>query len=276
MEFTIKKNGAEFWNANPCGGRWSSYAEFLRWVRQTEPYIFSILDRHVWTDKKVIESGCGQGTTLNYLPPLGATTYGLDFSFQSLKDARSGAKELAFIRYPGLFQADAERLPVRDGHFDIALSIGVLHHTPNTLSGIKEIYRVLKPGGVAIVMLYRSGNPKWWMTRLLRAMSGLVDCITGKPYTLAQKLRDRQQGSQLAGTALLELFGVPILKAFTNRQCLRMFEMFSDVRISNHQPGFRRMADIFPFLHALESVLTQFDRYVKDVWGFYQVIEARK
>lgn len=55
-----------------------------------------------------------------------------------------------------------------------------------------------------------------------------------------------------------------------------MFSIFSKVRISNHQPGFRRMVDIMPVLHLLESFLGKFDRKVSQMWGFYQVIEARK
>lgn len=276
METThLKKAGQSFWDANPCGGNWTSYCEFMEWIRKTEPYFFEILDRHDWRGKQVIEVGCGQGTTFNYLPHLGAAVAGVDMSFQSLQQARAGARELGFepVR---ITLADAERLPFMSNYFDAVISAGVLHHTPGTAAGVKEIHRVLKPGGLAIVMLYRSGNPKWWATRTLRGISRGMDWVGGKPYVLAEQLRARQRQGQGAGTALLELFGVPILKAFSNHQARRLFEQFSEVRISNHQPGFRRMADIVPALRLIESGLSWIDHRMKDSWGFYQVLEARK
>jgi ubiquinone/menaquinone biosynthesis C-methylase UbiE len=54
-------------------------------------------------------------------------------------------------------QADAERLPFGDDTFDVVVSSGVLHHTPNTQAAFREAYRVLKPGGVAKITLYRLG-----------------------------------------------------------------------------------------------------------------------
>jgi ubiquinone/menaquinone biosynthesis C-methylase UbiE len=44
-------------------------------------------------------------------------------------------------------QADALKLPIKSGSIDGAYSIGVLHHTPSPMSGVKEAFRVLRPGG---------------------------------------------------------------------------------------------------------------------------------
>ena len=49
--------------------------------------------------------------------------------------------------------ADAEALPFEDASFDIVYSWGVLHHSPNTQQAVNEVHRVLKPGGVARVMI---------------------------------------------------------------------------------------------------------------------------
>jgi SAM-dependent methyltransferase len=272
----IKRRGAGFWDANPCGGKWTTYREFMDWIRCTEPYFFEILDRYDWHGQKVVEIGCGQGTTLNYLPPRGVEMIGLDMSFRSIQTARAGSLELEQLDKVHLLQADAERLPFADGIFDVVISGGVLHHTADTAGGVRNIYRLLKPGGTAIVRLYRSENPKWWLTRLLRGISHLVDFINRRPVILAEWLRTHQQTNSASGTALLELFGVPILKAFSNRQAQAMFADFSDVRISNHQPGFRRLADILPALRRLETAFAWLDSRTRRIWGFYQVIEARK
>jgi ubiquinone/menaquinone biosynthesis C-methylase UbiE len=272
----IKHEGAEFWDQNPCGGVWPTYQEFMAWIQNTEPYVFSVLKTIDWHGKRVVEVGCGQGTTLNFLPQFGAEIFGLDMSLQSIRSAKFGASELRHITKTRLLQADAEHLPLQSESFDIAISIGVLHHTSDTAQGIREIHRLLKPGGLAVVMLYRSGNPKWWMTRLLRAYSKLVDLVNGGSYVLANRIRARQSRGAAEGTALLELFGVPILKAFSNSQSQKLFSDFEEIKIRNYQPGFLRLVDILPALRPIKKLLAGLDKRTENMWGFYQLIEARK
>ncbi len=273
---TIKQEGVTFWDANPCGGSWTNYGAFMDWIRHTEPYIFDILDGYSWKGKRVVEVGCGQGTTLNYLPAFGADVYGLDMSIESIAQARSGAAELNQLASVHLLGSDAEKLPFKVESFDAAICVGVLHHTSDTAGGVHEIHRLLKPGGQAVIMLYRSGNPKWWVTKSLRGFARIVDFFSGKPNTLAERLRSRRDTNDVKGTALLELFGVPILNAFSNSEVRSMFGDFSEVRITNHQPGFQRLIDVLPFLRLIKPVLSWLDRKTSDLWGFYQVIEARK
>lgn len=276
MSRDVKLQGADFWDVNPCGGAWSSYREFMDWIQRTEPYIFRILDGYDWQGVRVLEVGCGQGATLNYLPAFGASVFGLDMSRASILRARSGAIELGHLERIRLLQSDAERLPFSASTFDAALSIGVLHHTVDTIGAIREIHRLLKPGGKAIVMLYRSGNPKWWMTGLLRGFARMVGRFTGDRDYLMKRLRANRAENQAGGTALLELFGVPVLKVFSNRAAMSMFDDYASVRIANYQPGFQRLADILPILRLFTPVLSWLDRAAQHVWGFYQVIEAQK
>jgi SAM-dependent methyltransferase len=276
MTSDIKEQGTEFWNHNPCGGSWKNYQEFTDYIQRTEPYIFRILDRYDWQGKQVLEVGCGQGATLNYLPKRGAFMYGIDMSADSLAQARVGASELGHLDHIKLSIGDAENLFFSDASFDVVICGGVLHHTEDTLSGVKEIYRVLKPGGVAIVMLYRSGNPKWWATKLLRRGSSMIDWVSGKNFFIAESLRRRKEEGSLQGTALLELFGVPILKAFSNEESRKMFEDYSRVHITNYQPGFERNCDIIRALKPFRNFFHRIDVAMQDRWGFYQVIEACK
>ncbi len=269
-------SGAKFWDSNPCGGAWRNYRDYLAWIRKTEPYIYSILDGYEWRGMRIVEVGCGQGSTLNFLPSLGAKVVGMDISFKSVSQAYAGAVELGQLASVNLLQSDAEMLPLSTSSFDLALSVGVLHHTEDTLCGIQEIHRILKPGGHAIVMLYRSGNPKWWLTLILRGLSQFIDEITGKSHFLSTSLRRKRIENSSSGTALLELFGVPILKAFTNRRTRSMFTNFKCIRITNHQPGFERLADVIPLLRTFTPILSWLDRSFREQWGFYQVIEATK
>jgi ubiquinone/menaquinone biosynthesis C-methylase UbiE len=200
---------------------------------------------------------------------------GLDMSFQSLSQSLAGARELGHSGSVDVLQSDAESLPVAGECFDVVLSIGVLHHTSDTHGGVREIWRILKPGGLAIVMLYRSGNPKWWLTRTLRTFGWIIDRIMGRSFVI-ESLRRRQRVGSPGGTALLELFGVPILKAFSNRQTREMFSGFREVHITNYQPGFRRLPDVLPAFRHFTTVFEWLDKVTCDLWGFYQVVEARK
>lgn len=271
-----KTEGQRFWDTHPCGGQWTNYAEYMAWIQRAEPYGYSIVGQYDWTQKRDLDIGCGQGALANYLPRLGATVVGVDMSAVSLLRTMAGAAEVGNVDRVRLSAADAGHLPFPTDCFDAVSSMGVLHHTPDTRKGVQELHRVLIPGGLAIVMLYRSGNPKWWMTWVMRGLSRLVYSFTREPQAIANRLRARHRADDRRGTALMELFGVPVLKAFSNRQACQMFGMFSEIRISNHQPGFGRMVVILPWLKPIGQFLQWFDRRVKNMWGFYQVIEARK
>ena len=56
-----------------------------------------------------------------------------------------------------IVQMDAEALAFPDNHFDFVWSWGVIHHSSNTRRVLKEIHRVLKPGGVSTLMVYHRG-----------------------------------------------------------------------------------------------------------------------
>ena len=74
------------------------------------------------------------------------------------------AKENFVVRGPqGRFiQQDAEKLDFDDNTFDLVYSNGVLHHTPNTHHVVREIRRILKPGGKVIAMFYAEDSLQYW------------------------------------------------------------------------------------------------------------------
>jgi ubiquinone/menaquinone biosynthesis C-methylase UbiE len=273
----LKEQGAEFWNSNPCGGAgWPSYRAFLEWYQRVEPYMYELFAAYDWRDVETLEVGCGQGTIVNYLAPRGARMTGIDMSSESLRRAQAGAEEMGHADRVRLMRADAEHLPFPDASFDAVVSCGVLHHTPDIRAGLREIHRVARPGARVMVMLYRRGNPKWWATVAARGGFRAASAVTRGTTRVMDRLRRRQAQGDAAGTALLELFGVPILNAYTNAECLRLFSDFTDLRITNHQPGFRRLADVFPALGPAERLLDRVDRGTRATWGFYQVVEGRK
>ncbi len=92
-----------------------------------------------------LEAGCGNGLVTKYLAEkYGASVTGIDIDPQQIELARKEAEGMQNISY---LEADTTSLPFEDRKFDIVLSFGVLHHIENWLDALKEIKRVLKPGG---------------------------------------------------------------------------------------------------------------------------------
>jgi SAM-dependent methyltransferase len=94
---------------------------------------------------RVLDAGCGTGALLDRLEErVGTEVYGLDFSGQAL----------AYTRQRGhrhLVQADLTRLPFPDGTFDVITALDVVEHIREDEGALREVNRVLRPGGVLLV-----------------------------------------------------------------------------------------------------------------------------
>lgn len=267
---SLKAAGAEFWDENPCGGRWQNYRQFMDWYLATEAYLPGLLEGLDLQNKRCLDVGCGQGVMCNLAAQKNAHVVGMDMSFGSLQAARQGARELGNDEQIHFVQGDAENLPFRNETFETLISIGVLHHTPSIENGIRNIRRVLQGNGQIIVMLYRRGNPKWWATRSIRASTRWMKKLSGK------KRLSHDDADAPHGTAMQELLDVPIMNAYSNRECTYLFTAFREINISNYQPGFARMIDFMPGLKIIGGLLRRIDVKCQQSWGFYQVLKARK
>lgn len=163
------------WEEEPCGTRGiddhdrrSFFAEMERRREITEPYIREWARFDTARGLRVLEVGVGAGTDFIRWARAGAVCVGLDLTAAGVALTQERLA-LEGIR-AAVQQADAERLPFRDAQFDVVYSYGVLHHTPDTARAIREVHRVLKPGGTAYVMLYhlRSWSVLWvWLRQSL-------------------------------------------------------------------------------------------------------------
>jgi len=155
-----KKEIQNFWNNHPLGSyeiphAWGSKNYFigLNKIRNSSSYF--VLDFYEFKknkNKKVLDVGCGPGwVTKNYAKARAKIT-SVDLSANSVFMAK---KHLAYFNLKSNFNvADAEKLPFKDNTFDFICSDGVLHHTLDTKKGVQEIYRVLRPGGKAVISFY--------------------------------------------------------------------------------------------------------------------------
>ncbi|MBW2494349.1 MAG: class I SAM-dependent methyltransferase [Deltaproteobacteria bacterium] len=97
--------------------------------------------------KRAIDCGCGAGEYVRALTALGADTWGIEYSAEKVDEA----KRLGGLPDGRVAVGDIEALDFPDAHFDLALVNEVLEHVPNEELGIREVHRVLKPGGVAVI-----------------------------------------------------------------------------------------------------------------------------
>lgn len=113
---------------------------------------------------------------------------------------------------PRLLQGDAERLPFADNSFDLVYSWGVLHHTPDTPHAIREVRRVLRPGGRSRIMIYHRRSIVGALLWLRYAV------LTGR----IRRSLDEVYSEHLES---------PGTKAYSVDAARRLFDGFSDVAV---------------------------------------------
>lgn len=98
-----------------------------------------------YADKFVLEVGCGLGEGLNFLSRVvdAKSMIGLDLSDQAIRRANASLSRRG-LRY---VQGDAEHLPFEDGEVDVLVNIESAHNYPSLETFLREVARVLKPGG---------------------------------------------------------------------------------------------------------------------------------
>lgn len=96
----------------------------------------------------ILDSGCGNGRSI-----LTSHTIAFDYSKPLLQEAQKKKSQLC----PAFMRGNILLLPFKENTFDKVLSVAVIHHlsTPNErLCSVKEMYRVLKEGGEALIYVW--------------------------------------------------------------------------------------------------------------------------
>jgi len=94
--------------------------------------------------RKILDLGCGTGFWTKYLFDYGDVT-ALDSANEALSIC--GEQQLKH-----LIQGDAERLPIADNSYDLVTALGLMEHVDSDRNFIKEVRRVLKPDGHALIL----------------------------------------------------------------------------------------------------------------------------
>ena len=117
--------------------------------------------------EKILDVGCGTGVLTRRAGeaagPAGSAI-GIDPGQDMIRVAQENAQRLGSRAEFKI--AAIEKLPFGSAHFDVVLSSLMLHHLPPDLKrqGLREVWRVLKPGGRFVVVdFYHPANPLWWL-----------------------------------------------------------------------------------------------------------------
>ena len=290
----LKERVRAFWQAHPCGEKFSDAepgtCEFFERVEAhryaKEWHIPEAADFAGAHGLRVLEIGCGMGTDGAQFAAAGADYTGIDLTEAAIDLAR---KRFAASGLKGEFRvADAEKLDFADESFDVVYSHGVLHHTPDTEGAIREIHRVLKTGGRAMVMLYHRGsyNYRIGIRVLRRAGAGLlksnagirlVNLVTGEPVeslrehaALVKASRNGYLSSEEFLSQSTDGAGNPLARDYSRREARALFRDFREVELRAYFLNKRFIPIVGNLLpRSIESALAS-------RWGWHLWIYATK
>ena len=116
----------------------------------------------VSADATILDIGCGGGRTIQKLAALASRgkVYGVDFSETSVAMSRSANRQLVDEGRVVIQQASVSRLPFADRTFDLVTAVETHFYWPDLPHDVREVLRVLKPGGTLalIAEAYKGGK----------------------------------------------------------------------------------------------------------------------
>jgi len=117
-------------------------------------------------EEAVLDVGCGTGFGTEGLLAHTDDVVGVDQSPHQLSKAR---ERLVIDEEVTFTMGDAERLPFRTDSFDAAWSSGSIEYWPNPVTGLREMRRVVKPGGTVVVV-----GPNYPDSRIMQAVADAI------------------------------------------------------------------------------------------------------
>ncbi len=173
--------------------------------------------------KRVLEVGSGAGGHSALFAAHGAKVTSVDITAARVRSTDAKFRLMGKAASDcNAIQSDAENLPFADATFDIVYSNGVLHHSTDTGRGVDEVFRVLKPGGQAVVMLYCKSSWHYWVNMLL--CEGI---FLGKAFTDSNWLgKATEWGGKNSQTVRN-----PITRCYTASGIRRLFNNFDNLSL---------------------------------------------
>lgn len=236
-----KQAAVEQWTADPCEERSSSgepgtrayFERLLAARRDYAPWMDGALDYAGAGGLDLLDVGCGQGIDLARFAMAGARVTGVDLTPRHVELARA---HLAALGLAGEVEStDAEALPFRPCSFDRVSSNGVLHHTPRLDLALEGIARVLRPGGLATVIVYNKASLHYWLNQVV--WEGIVRGGLMREGSMA--------GVLSAGVEYSRVGARPLVRVYSPRSMRRHLRAARFERVTTEVRQFK-VEDAFP------------------------------
>jgi ubiquinone/menaquinone biosynthesis C-methylase UbiE len=261
-ERAARENAVKQWSANPCGaleGDENTLDYFLRVERvryEQQPWQRGRFRFAQYAGQRVLEVGVGLGTDLVQFAKAGAVCHGIDITDRHLgMTARNFALRGLEVE---LKKGDATRVDYPDGFFDVVYSFGVIHHIPDAHAVMREIRRVLKPGGRCLVALYHKGSFFHLYMVLVRGL------LQGRLFRLGYEgLMATVEGGADGVTTK------PYVKLYGRREARALFSGFRVERVSVHHVEIGRFRT-----RLIGRILTPVLARLEPLVGWYVVCDA--
>ncbi|MFC7047132.1 methyltransferase domain-containing protein [Halobacteriaceae archaeon GCM10025711] len=117
------------------------------WNEEMRSEALGLLD--LGPDDRVLDVGCGTGFGTEGLLQYTDDVHGLD---QSVHQMEQAWRKLGKHDPVSFYRGDAERLPFKDDSFDVVWSSGSIEYWPNPVTALRDLRRVVKPGGQVLVV----------------------------------------------------------------------------------------------------------------------------
>lgn len=175
-----------------------------------------------WRGKHILEIGVGLGSDHYMLAKGGNRMTALDLSREHLKLTKRHL-QLEGLETDAIY-GDAESMPFESNSFDVVYSFGVLHHTPGTAAAFREVNRVLKPGGVALIGIYHRYSFFFILNTLLANGVLRLGLFRKGWRVLLSEIEYRSDAAS----------AVPLIKVFSRRQIKQYFRSYTKCHVSSH------------------------------------------
>lgn len=154
----------------------------------------------------ILDVGCGGGRTVGKLAQMAraGTVHGIDYAAGSVVESRANNRQLIADGRVHIEYGSVSKLPFADGTFDLATAIETQYYWPNLPGDMREIWRVLKPGGKLLIIAenYKGGRLDWLegplMKFILRSSRLTPDdqgaLFTGAGYEAVQIVEEPGKG----------------------------------------------------------------------------------
>ena len=204
---------------------------------------------------RLLDVGCGTGHHMASLRERGFEVAGIDGSEEMLLNARANNRD-SEIR-----KADVEAIPFADASFDFVICIEVLRYLPDQSRCIRQMARVLKPGGICLTTAAPVLNLNgYWLVNRIANLMAVGDLVRLRQYfTSSAQLRRDFVSAGFAKPTVHGVYSGPVnwLERLMPRALPRALKLWEPIDASIADlPFLREFSNMF-LVHAAKVVSSQ-------------------